>query len=65
MRRNRTAPTGEVRRFASPPLAPGKEFTYEVRARWTEGGKEVSRARDVGVTAGARARIDFTDTGSR
>src|SRR5262249_31075720 len=33
-----TTSTGPVRQFPSPPLTPGKRYSYEVRASWKEGG---------------------------
>ncbi len=30
---------GTVRQFYSSPLTPGKNFTYEIRARWLPGGR--------------------------
>ena len=34
-----TAQKGEVRDFASPPLTAGKEYSYEIRARWMEAAR--------------------------
>ena len=56
----KTRQTGAVRQFVSPPLAPGQEYTYEVRARWTEGGKEVVQTRRLDVRAGSWKGVDFT-----
>jgi uncharacterized protein (TIGR03000 family) len=47
-----------VRQFYSPPLAPGR-YSYEVRARWTENGREVNQTQQVQVTPGARVEVDF------
>ena len=44
----------------SPTLTPGQDYTYEVKARWTEDGKEVVQTRQVDVSAGAWKTIDFT-----
>jgi uncharacterized protein (TIGR03000 family) len=55
-----TRQTGALREFESPPLAPGKTFTYEIRAQWRAGGREVTQSRHVGVQAGARVTVDFT-----
>jgi uncharacterized protein (TIGR03000 family) len=49
---------GPVRMYESPPLGPG-QYTYEVRARWNENGREVSQTQVVGVGAGARVEVDF------
>ena len=59
---DKTSQTGAVRHFRSPELQPGKMFTYDIRARWTDaGGKEVDRTKQVKVQAGARAGVDFNN----
>jgi uncharacterized protein (TIGR03000 family) len=52
--------TGAVRRFESPQLAPGKDYTYDLKATWSENGKEVTRTRHVDVRANANLTVDFT-----
>jgi uncharacterized protein (TIGR03000 family) len=52
------ATTGTVRQFNSPPLAAGK-YTYDVRARWTKNGREVTETREVEVTPGSSVEVDF------
>lgn len=54
-----TRQTGPVREFESPPLRPGRDYAYEVRARWTENGQSVERDRTVTVRAGDRLNIDL------
>jgi uncharacterized protein (TIGR03000 family) len=49
-----------MRRFVSPLLKPGREYTYQVRARWMEDGREVVQSRRVTVSAGAEVSVDFT-----
>jgi uncharacterized protein (TIGR03000 family) len=39
--------------FRSPPLAPGKKYTYTVRAAWIEEGRWVSQTLSVPVRAGS------------
>jgi len=56
-----TKSTGEARSFRSPPLAPGTQYAYTVRATWTENGREVTQTQQVGVTAGARITVDFPE----
>jgi uncharacterized protein (TIGR03000 family) len=56
----KTTQTGTRREFVSPPLEPGKDFTYDIRARWVENGKEVVRTRTLDVSAGAWKGVDFT-----
>jgi len=54
--------TGAQRLFRSPELQPGKSYTYDVRARWTDAaGKEVERIKQVKVQAGARVSVDFNN----
>jgi uncharacterized protein (TIGR03000 family) len=55
----KTKSTGAVRQFQSPPLTPGEKYTYEIRARWTENGREVTQTQQVGVSAGANVRVAF------
>jgi uncharacterized protein (TIGR03000 family) len=59
----RTRQTGGTRVFQSPPLAPGK-YSYEVRAQWTESGKEMDQTRTVEVRPGDNATVDFTTPSS-
>ena len=54
-----TTQRGEVRRFITPPLEAGRNQGYELRARWTEGGKPVERTEDVRVHPGDRLTVDF------
>jgi uncharacterized protein (TIGR03000 family) len=56
------APTeapGPYRRFASPPLAPNRTYTYEIRAAWTENGGTTERTRKVEVHPGQQVNVDF------
>jgi uncharacterized protein (TIGR03000 family) len=55
-----TRTKGRLRQFVSPPLRPGGEYTYRLRARWTEKGRLVTRTRTVTFRAGGRVRVDFT-----
>jgi uncharacterized protein (TIGR03000 family) len=56
----RMSGTGTERRFVSPPLVPGKSYTYEVRARWSENGRPIERVRHVTVLANETTTVDFT-----
>jgi uncharacterized protein (TIGR03000 family) len=59
---DQTTQTGAVRLFQSPELQPGKSYTYDVRASWTDtAGKPVERTKQVKVQAGARASVDFNN----
>jgi len=56
----RTQQTGHQREFVSPPLAPGRSYTYHVRAVWTDsGGQQHDETRDVPVYAGQWLAVDF------
>ena len=57
----KTIQTGTVRLFVSPPLTPGYDYTYEVRAKWTEDGQEVIQSRRITVHAGEQATITFPE----
>jgi len=56
---DKTSQKGSLRQFTSPPLTPGQNYNYEVRARWTENGREVNQVRNVPVHAGDRLTVDF------
>jgi uncharacterized protein (TIGR03000 family) len=53
-----TTSTGSVREFLSPSLSPGR-YTYEIRARWTENGHDVTQTQKVAVSPGAHLTVDF------
>jgi uncharacterized protein (TIGR03000 family) len=53
----RTAASGSVRSFASPPLTPGKKYLYTVRTVWFENGKWVGQTLEVPVEAGEMTAI--------
>ena len=50
--------TGPVRQYQTPPLAPG-QYSYEVRARWSENGREVNQTQQVAVSPRATVEVDF------
>jgi len=54
-----TRQRGEQRTFVSPPLTPGREFHYDVRARWKDGDRVVDQTRAVGVRSGQTTEVDF------
>jgi uncharacterized protein (TIGR03000 family) len=60
----KTQQAGESRAFVSPPLALHRTYTYQIRTRWTEGGRPVDRTHAITVQAGDRIGLDFTN-GSR
>jgi len=52
--------TGADRHFVTPPLTPGRNYQYEVRAVWSDNqGHEVVQDRKVLVHAGDRLTVDF------
>jgi len=54
----RTQQTGPTRLFVTPPLTPGKTFTYELTVKRT--GDAVGQTREVQVQPGQRAVVDLT-----
>jgi uncharacterized protein (TIGR03000 family) len=58
----KTKQTGSRRLFISPPIKPGQNYTYHIKAKWTENGREVVRTRTVPVRAGERVMVDLTTT---
>jgi uncharacterized protein (TIGR03000 family) len=50
--------TGEVRKFESPALAPGKKYSYALKATWMVDGKEVVRETKVWVSSGQTEEVD-------
>jgi uncharacterized protein (TIGR03000 family) len=51
---------GGERLFASPPLTPGRDYTYHFKAQWRDAdGKSVVRARNVDVRANASVMVDL------
>jgi uncharacterized protein (TIGR03000 family) len=57
----KTSRTGTVRQFETPPLQPGQEYGYDVRARWNENGRQIDRTRHVTVHAGDRFGLNFLE----
>jgi uncharacterized protein (TIGR03000 family) len=61
-----TSQTGPDRFFATPALEPGKTFTYEVRATWTDSnGQPVTRTREVQVQANRPVLVSFVENPAR
>lgn len=56
----KTTLTGTDRLFESPPLEDGKDYAYELTARWVEGGATVERKKVVTGKAGEVVRVDLT-----
>lgn len=54
-----TAQTGASRQFVSPQLDPGVTYTYTVKARWIEGGRQLEQVQHVPVQAGHLRTVVF------
>jgi uncharacterized protein (TIGR03000 family) len=61
---HRTKQTGAERLFESPPLREGK-YTYSVRAKWRQDGKDMNQTRTVGVQPGQWLTVDFNPPKAR
>jgi uncharacterized protein (TIGR03000 family) len=59
----KTRQTGESRYFYSPPLTPGRQYSYQLRVRWMKDGKPVEETQRLLVHAGATVHRDFTRIG--
>ncbi len=55
----RMAQMGDYRRFATPPLVPGNNYTYDIQATWRENGQVVTRERRVPIQAGDQLTVDL------
>jgi len=55
----KTTTAGPVREYQSPPQTPGQQYTYEVKARWQENGREVTQTQQVDVSAGGHFEVRF------
>ena len=60
-----TRATGATRRFVSPPLQPGKSYTYRLRAEIGLARRTVSETQTVTVQAGRRSQVEFGLSGVR
>jgi uncharacterized protein (TIGR03000 family) len=54
-----TKEKGTERLYLTPLLVVGKKYSYEIRARWQEGGKTVEQTHKVEVSGGTRVRAYF------
>jgi uncharacterized protein (TIGR03000 family) len=59
---HRTTSTGREREYATPPLQPGKKYTYTVTAMWERNGEVLTEERRVAVVAGRTTFVDLTGT---
>jgi uncharacterized protein (TIGR03000 family) len=58
----KTTSQGLRRDFVTPELTPGKSFTYEVRAKWTENNQEFDQTKTLTVMAGRRTVFAFSSS---
>jgi uncharacterized protein (TIGR03000 family) len=54
-----TQQQGDDRLFETSALDPGKDYSYELKATWEEGGRPVERTRSVRVRANETSTVDF------
>jgi uncharacterized protein (TIGR03000 family) len=59
-----TTSTGTMRTYVSPPLAPGRSYTYTVRLDWVEEGKKVTQTHEFDVRPGMIHCIYLVKSGS-
>ena len=52
---------GTDRQYVTPPLEKDKTAAYRIRASWTENGRKVNREKNISVTPGQEAVVDFND----
>jgi uncharacterized protein (TIGR03000 family) len=50
---------GSSQTFTTPPLIPGTDYHYQVKARWMQNGREVVREQIVSFRAGERVAVTF------
>jgi uncharacterized protein (TIGR03000 family) len=55
----KTNRTGTMRVYDTPTLTPGKTYSYQVRAHWTQDGRTIDQQRTVIVSAGATTVVNF------
>jgi uncharacterized protein (TIGR03000 family) len=55
----KTTQTGSRRTFVSPPISSGRNYVYEIKAKWMENGQPVERTRKVNIHAGEQVTVDF------
>lgn len=60
----KTAATGPVREFRTPPLETGSQYSYLVRARWFDGSQWVTQSQQVPLVAGDEIDVVFPRPGT-
>jgi uncharacterized protein (TIGR03000 family) len=56
----KTLQTGAVRQFVSPPIEPGRNYSYKIEAKWMDQGSERTQSRTLVVRPGELKRVDLT-----
>lgn len=51
--------TGPFREFTSAGLQPGETYTYEIKVRWMQDGKEVAQSKKIRVEGGKEYDLEF------
>jgi uncharacterized protein (TIGR03000 family) len=51
--------TGPVREYVTPPLTPGQDYSYMIRARWSADSRVFDQAHKVGFRPGQTVLVDF------
>jgi uncharacterized protein (TIGR03000 family) len=54
-----TTQKGSERLFITPSIKIGKDYTYEVRARWQEKGKMIEQSRTITISGGGSVPVNF------
>jgi uncharacterized protein (TIGR03000 family) len=55
----KTLQRGGLRQFISPPIQPGRSYTYEVKVNWMENGQERTQTETIKVMPGQLVRLDL------
>jgi len=55
----KTQQTGTDRFFVSAPVEPNYNYTYDIKARWTDNGRPIERTKKVSGQPGQQLRVDF------
>jgi uncharacterized protein (TIGR03000 family) len=55
---------GVDRRFVTPPLDTSRNYSYQIKAKWTENGNPVEDTRTVQLIPGRSVDVDFTSSTS-
>jgi uncharacterized protein (TIGR03000 family) len=55
-----TSQSGSLRTYVTGALEPGKDYSYQIQARWTEGGRALDATRTVTFRSGDRLTLNLT-----